>query len=662
MRFPFSFWSGLLGSLFLFFCFVSQVRASSSDVILHEIMLAGTHPLDEFVELYNVSDNPVDLSGFQLRRRTASGSESSLKVFPKNTSIPAHGYFLWAHKESLFAPPFADSETASSSLADDNSIGLFTQSGGAGVLLDSIRWGKGAPFLPETPLVSNPKKGTSLIQDPLTRAWSTTLTPTPTNRSGLLFSPEPTLPEPPLSPPDPPAPVPPTPASPSPVRFHEILSNPAGDEAIGEFIELFNDSDAPVDIGGFHIQDASKTGTYSFPLPSLIKEHGRIVLFRSVSKISLNNSNESLSLFDTVGTLIDSVHFTKTKEGVSQNRIGEHWRGGTPTPGEANALNTLPETKERIPKKGYRGIPIAFDARGKDSDGSTLKYTWDFGDDHKSYKEKTRHAYEKNGTYTVTLTTTDGQDDVTETFSLTIESFPEPDVRITALVPNPSGKDADHEWLRIENRSKKSIDLKDFSIATGWKKLVNHPIKNSVVIAPKSTITLTREHALFTLPNQKGKIELRAPDGKTLQTIKYKLPRAVGEDVTYTKEKGKRWAWQDTTPRTTEKNTPTPPQSEEMLPPDETSALSLSTVSPTPSDVPDELENTALPEALPPEEEHDIPDDAQVLGATTTTPSQAPPASEIHPKNERSFSSWFEYIFNEMNARLNTWQNSKTAP
>jgi PKD repeat protein len=398
-------------------------------------------------------------------------------------------------------------------------------------------------------------------------------------------------------------------------------------------------------------------------------------LERTISKLSLNNTNETLSLFDATGALIDTMTYLKTKEGVSLNATEAGWRGGTPTPGATNIVNSLPETKEKVPKKGYRGVAITFDARGKDTDGGTLKYTWDFGDGHKSYKEKTEHRYEKNGTYQVMLTTTDGSDDVVETFPLKITSLPKPNVRITALVPNPSGKDSDAEWLVIENRGKKDIDLKDYGIATGWKKLSNHPIRESFIIPPQSERKLTREFSLFTLPNQKGKIELRAPDGKVLQDIKYKLPKAVAEDVIYRKEKGKRWEWDETPKNQTEslisgqapENIAESLISEQAPAEDEEESTVAEEIVPTPSE-----EQIIEPEQSEPETNNEptsteqtlkvsLPEtelgDPAVLGASTEVPlPDTPPLT-----SDTSLILWFKRFLMDWNARLNTWQNNKTA-
>ncbi len=507
--------------------------AAPGDILISEVSVSGEKSSDEFVELYNTSDSPLDLSGLQLRRRTQSGSESSVKVFTKNSFIPAHGHFLWANSQGLFALPFADSETSSSALADDNSIALFTSSGASGVLIDSIAWGKGSLFSPSTPIFPNLEKKQSLTRTTDTLTWTVTTLLTPTNSRGETWAPPG------------PDPILPPPITLTAIRFNEIFANPSGNEEEQEFIELLNEADDATDVGGFTLRDASKTGAYTFPLKTILNGHSYLVLKRSTSKLSLNNSNESLSLFSTTGALVDTVAYQKTKEGISLNYTGSGWRGGIPTPGAANQLNTLPETREKVPKKGYRGVPVSFNARGKDADGDTLKYVWDFGDGHKSYKATTTHRYEKNSTYTIVLTVSDGSDDVSETFALKIESFPETKVRITSLVPNPRGLDSEGEFLIIENREKKSVNLKDFSITTGWKKLINHPIRENFIIAAKSEGRLTREFSLFTLPNEKGRVELRGPDGKTLQKIQYKLTTSAKEDAIYRKEKGKRWQWEE---------------------------------------------------------------------------------------------------------------------
>lgn len=631
----------------LFLIAPETVTASQSNILISEVSVSGNKSADEYIELYNPNDTPIDIAGLQLRRRTQSGSESSIKVFGKNSVIPAHGYFLWANSQGLYTLPFADAETSSSALADDNSIALFTSSGVSGALIDSIAWGKGSLFSPDTPVFPNPEKKYGLTRDLTTLTRETTAKLTPTNSRGAVWV---------FSVPDPdPIPLPsPLPIPPSVIRFNEVLANPIGNEEEQEFIELYNQGSDVTDIGNFILRDASKTGAYIFPAKTLLSGHDYLVVKRSLSKLSLNNSNESLSLFDASETLIDTVTYQKTKEGVSLNYTESGWRGGTPTPGSANQVNALPETKEKVPKKGYRGVLISFTASGNDSDGDHLKYTWDFGDGHKSYKATATHRYEKNGTYTVTLTTSDGSDDLHETFSINIESFPEKKIRITSLVPNPSGRDSEGEYLIIKNREKKPVNLKGFSIATGWKKLINHPIRENFIIAPKSEARLTRTFSLFTLPNKKGRIELRAPDGKTLQKMKYRLSEGVADDMVYKKEKGQRWQWQEPIKATPDQNTL----------PSETEEEGGEEDSITPP-IPDEL-----PQTIPEDTSISLPEKPSpflpllnygtniVLPETVTLSfNDSEREMVLLPQKEHYAFTFAKTLASKINTTLNKWQN-----
>lgn len=508
----------ILFSFAFFFFNISPAQATSS-LLISEVLIGNEKASDnhEFVELYNTSSSAVDISHYRLRYKNSKGTENSLAVIKDGSCIPAHGNFLWANSKGNFAS-LAD-VTTGTTLTENYSIALYPPEGD--VPLDNIRWG--------TDYSSPVQK--SLARDLVNLNWLPELAnPTPEKSTGC-----------PDAEPDP-IPIP----TPTSVRLNEILPNPKGDENEGEFIELYNNDEEKTDISGFSLRDASKTGEYTFPKDTILQGKEYFILKRSVSKLSLNNSNETLSLFDAGNVLVDTVQYRNTKEGVSLNYTSSGWRGSHfLTPGAPNILNALPETKEKVPKKGYKDVAVSFHAKGKDADGDTLKYTWDFGDGHKSYKRETTHKYKENGNYTVTLTTTDGSEEILETFSLEIEPFPKKKIRIVSLVPNPSGKDSDTEWIEIENREKKSINLRGFSIATGWKKLINHPIREDFILEPKQTAKLTRTFSLFSLPNQKGKIELRAPDGDVLQRIKYKLDKSIKEDVIYKKEKGKRWEWQE---------------------------------------------------------------------------------------------------------------------
>lgn len=495
-------------------------------VILGEVQIAGTKASDEFVELYNDSNTAVNLSGWSLRRKSASDTTAkgnSLKTLGAGDIVSAHGYFLWANSASIYRD-HADATTGSS-LSDNNSLALYDKTD---TLIDSLTWGTGhaLPFSPAA--FDSPGENASFVRDPDTLAWSLTKTPTPTNARGEIFKDTTGTAE----------------AGPSPytVRINEVLPNPKEKSDAGEFIELYNPGLDTIDLSGWEIRDASATGKYVFPNGTNIASLGYLVVTDQDFSLSLNNSSETLSLWDKEKRLVHRVQYEKTKDGVSLNLVGTTLRGARkPTPGGANSENANPVTKERVPKKAFRGFATEFRAQGKDSDGDKLKFTWDFGDGHKSYKENASHKYLKSGRYTVTLMTDDGIDTTTETFAIKIEKYEAPRVRIVTFVPNPKGNDSDLEWIEIENREKREVNLKGFSIATGTKKksIANHPIRDDFVIPSKSVKRLTREHSLFTLGNERGHIELRAPDGEILQHLKYKFGKSLSDDVALKKEKGK---------------------------------------------------------------------------------------------------------------------------
>ena len=97
----------LLSALVLggIFYFVPILRAQTSNVVINEIYITGT---DDWIELYNPTDNDIDLvtAGYRLERTISSGSNPNILLiygnssynasYPKGTVIKAHGFYLHA--------------------------------------------------------------------------------------------------------------------------------------------------------------------------------------------------------------------------------------------------------------------------------------------------------------------------------------------------------------------------------------------------------------------------------------------------------------------------------------------------------------------------------------------------------------------------------------
>ncbi len=142
----------------IFITNVPNAKAEQAEhVVISEVSIASADvPTDEFVELYNPTENAVDLSGFRLTRKTNTGTESTL-VDSISGSIPAHGFFLIAHSD------FTGSDSADQEYSEDNSISsnntILLYSDEGVTLVDKAGFGTAVDS--EGDAETNPSNGTS---------------------------------------------------------------------------------------------------------------------------------------------------------------------------------------------------------------------------------------------------------------------------------------------------------------------------------------------------------------------------------------------------------------------------------------------------------------------------------------------------------------------
>jgi len=95
------------------------------------------------------------------------------------------------------------------------------------------------------------------------------------------------------------------------IIINEFLPNPVGKDIEGEWIKLFNNGDAAVDVSGWQIKDASgKTFVFSAANKNIIAGGKILTLDYKTTKISLNNNGETIFLYDKAGNLIDKAEYT----------------------------------------------------------------------------------------------------------------------------------------------------------------------------------------------------------------------------------------------------------------------------------------------------------------------------------------------------------------
>lgn len=488
----------------------SEKKTFSRKIKISELLPnpSGEEEKEEFIEIFNEDGKDIDLSGW-----TIEDKSGNFYIFPK-TLIGAREYLVIYRSVFRFALNNTGEEIIT--LKDAN-----------GEEAEKVAYAESA------------KENYSYAYDDGKFQWTSTATPGKMNvitRPQEETSSEENLP------------------SAEKVILNEIFPNPKTDEKNGEFIEILNNETFPVDLYGWIIKDASKTGKYVFKEHVTIKPGDYLAIYRPQFKIALNNSKESVYLYNPQGKITSSVSYEKSFEGASYNFDGTNWPASNAlsgnagwrwskflTPGSKNKFDSPPLVRLTKPKNAYKNTLAKFRVRAKDKETKRLKYTWDFGDGHKSYLKKTSHKYLKTGKYTVKLVVRDDSQTVEKIFPLVVKKYPRPKLEIVKLVPNPKGLDSQNETLTLRNASGKKVSLQNFKIATGSKNLVNHPVYKNIILDPGEEKIIARTDSKITLNNKAGKVALLYPDGKTADELVYAKDK-ISDNESYEKIDGK-WQW-----------------------------------------------------------------------------------------------------------------------
>lgn len=124
--------------------------------------------------------------------------------------------------------------------------------------------------------------------------------------------------------------------------INEIFPNPITSNEPDEWIELYNSGDEQVDLSEYKIDDI-EGGSSPFQLSGIIEGKSWILLPKSVTGITLNNTNDDVRLISNSGEIIDSVSYDTTQEGKSYARIPDgngafEWVDH-PTPNATNSVD-----------------------------------------------------------------------------------------------------------------------------------------------------------------------------------------------------------------------------------------------------------------------------------------------------------------------------------
>lgn len=322
------------------------------------------------------------------------------------------------------------------------------------------------------------------------------------------------------------------------IYITEILPNPEGDDAAGEFIEIYNAGNRQVDLTGWSLsnEDGKKNNLEKIATSTKISAGEYLALYRVKTKIVLHNDSGEARLYQPLAEkALRVASYKNVKEGQGYNLAGDDewvWSENI-TPGAANifqAINHAPEVTFNIPAEVLIGQPIKFDSSDTfDADGDKLKYEWDFGDSIKNNLANPEHTYFKIGVYKVKLTVSDGQAStekersvkVVESLSKTIlntETTFSGSVIIKEILPNPTGADTGQEWIELFNQGAERMNLKDWRVENENGK---YKFKEDLWLEAGEFYLLSNAESKLALKNGSDTVSLYNNENQPVSEVKY---------------------------------------------------------------------------------------------------------------------------------------------
>ena len=415
-----------------FFVWPNFVQATTGDVIINEIAWMGTTALasDEWLELFNTTSQTIDLTGWGLFE--AGGDTLIISLAGQ---ISSQGYYLIERSDDdTVFDILADAKGPFSGNGLSNNGEYLILKNAAGETIDSINAPSGWPAGSASTQASMERKpdGTWQDNDGITinghDAKNNPIIGTPRAANSSATT-EPTPPPsepaatPPPSTPSAPAATTPAPTATAVIKINEVYPNPKEDEQ--EFIELCNKGESSASLSSWKLADTKKV----INLPEVILVSRECKSFDAkTTKITLNNSNETIYLYNPSGEVADKLAYASSSKGQSlswdeaQNKF--LW-SAKPTPGRSNEISKINEpplariTFDYNPAAPNEEIIISAE-ESSDPDDDLLQFSWQIGESFQAAGMRFNYRFSSLGSHLVKLTASDGQHATMATSSIDI--------------------------------------------------------------------------------------------------------------------------------------------------------------------------------------------------------------------------------------------------
>ncbi|MBQ7754447.1 MAG: lamin tail domain-containing protein [Clostridia bacterium] len=311
----------------------------NSPVIINEVMsgntgnvsdAAGNHP--DYIELYNTSSEDQDISGWGLSDR-----EDRLWIFPDRTVVPAGGYILvWCTGEEVENALVADFKlSAGDVLRLTNAAGepLFTMEVPEVYSGYTLSWDEDQGqyiHMPPSPLYPNTREGAAAYEASrkVTEGEGALSLGTAAHHNGVYIS---------------------------EFMARNGITTAGPNGAYPDWVELFNTTNGPVDLGGCGISDdASKPYKFTFPQGTVLAAGEYLLLWCMPEQMdgyislpfNLSGKGDTVVLTSKEGGILDMCEFGAMDKDYSMARTyldngdmdtaGDFLLSDKPTPGYPN--------------------------------------------------------------------------------------------------------------------------------------------------------------------------------------------------------------------------------------------------------------------------------------------------------------------------------------
>lgn len=360
-------------------------EANAPSLVISQLKMTSSN--GQFITLYNPTNTPLDMGKYQLEyfNNYDLAKATSSKLISLTGLVPPHGYFMVSDSSQMLCYQLTvDSVSLGlSSTAGMVEVLAYNQSAAGSsatpVLQDFVGWSKtaasGAQTLPSNtsaflqrqpadssnnPVVTIPGSGSwQAVQPNATDACSLVTSgsssPVITGLSQLL------------TPTEPPATfinqlndTPATYDGQMAPLVTEILPNPigTGNDAVDEFIEVYNPNVADFDFSDFSLRVGTTT-LHDFKIPSgtILPAQSFTTFYAGTTHLSLSNSGGQVRLLDPTGITLGSTEVYGTaKDGQAWALANGKWYWTTqPTPGEPNVIDAPPASAAKAKPKTSSG-------------------------------------------------------------------------------------------------------------------------------------------------------------------------------------------------------------------------------------------------------------------------------------------------------------------